>query len=48
MFVNDFVQSRTIEKTELMNHLSQAPGGGGAYHGPPGGAYYPGAPYMPK
>jgi len=28
VFVNDFVQSRNIEKTELMNHLGG--GGGGA------------------
>lgn len=47
VFVNDFVQSRNIEKQELMNHLQ----GGGApasqpgYHGPPGAYYGGGAPY---
>lgn len=53
VFVNDFVQSRSIEKQELMNVLNQgggAPQGGApaGFHGPPGGSYYPGAPYMPK
>jgi len=50
VFVNDFVQSRNIEKQELMNHLGQggAPASQSAgYHGPPG-SYYGGAPYQPK